>query len=290
MKLNISKMGLMGLLYLGMILPVFSQTVTNVSVNGAGWKRIAVVNASKGRGFGRVSVYTTGGSYTPIVSNIDWFHDWGTIAGISIHSDSRNSAYWTEARITDDDGTHAYIEVNFAREITGNLSVISDEYGWNPAQPYSGVLPDGGGSVRASAEIGRLNIGDYLMVTHTGLVGVGTANPTEKLSVKGKIRAQEIKVETANWADYVFRKDYQLPALSEIESYIQEYQHLPGIPSEEEVKRDGVSLGEMNKKLLEKVEELTLMLIENEKKRNSLAEQVQEQESKIKYLEQFITK
>jgi len=103
-------------------------------------------------------------------------------------------------------------------------------------------------------------------INSSGNVGIGTALPKERLSVNGKIRAHEIKVETANWPDYVFAKDFQLPSLKETEKYINEKGHLPGIPSAEEVKVNGIDLGEMNAKLLQKIEELTLHLIEKEKK------------------------
>lgn len=103
-----------------------------------------------------------------------------------------------------------------------------------------------------------------------GNVGIGTTSPAEKLSVKGKIRAQEIKVETVNWPDYVFARDYQLPSLKETEQHIKEKGHLPGIPSAEEVKANGVDLGEINAKLLKKIEELTLHLIGLDKKVNGL--------------------
>jgi hypothetical protein len=99
-----------------------------------------------------------------------------------------------------------------------------------------------------------------------GDVGVGTLDTKGyKLAVNGKVRAQEIKVETANWPDYVFAKDYVLPSLKETEKHIQEKGHLPGIPSAQEVKNNGVDLGEMNAKLLKKIEELTLYLIQKDK-------------------------
>jgi hypothetical protein len=98
-----------------------------------------------------------------------------------------------------------------------------------------------------------------------GNVGIGTSTPAEKLSVNGKIRAQEIKVEAAGWPDYVFSKDYQLPTLQETEKHIKQKGHLPEIPSAEEVKANGVDLGDMNAKLLKKIEELTLHLIELKK-------------------------
>lgn len=93
---------------------------------------------------------------------------------------------------------------------------------------------------------------EVMRILSDGNVVIGTVNPTEKLSVNGNIRAHEIKVETANWPDYVFAKNYDLPSLDETEKRIQQNGHLPDIPSAEEVKAIGVDLGEMNAKLLKK--------------------------------------
>lgn len=98
-----------------------------------------------------------------------------------------------------------------------------------------------------------------------GDVGIGTDNPTDKLSVNGKIRAKEIKVETANWPDYVFEDEYKLKKLEEVEEFIKLNKHLPDIPSAKEAEENGINLGELNAKLLKKVEELTLHLIEKDK-------------------------
>ncbi len=106
---------------------------------------------------------------------------------------------------------------------------------------------------------------ERMRIDINGNVGIGTSLPTEKLAVNGKIRAQEIKVENANWPDFVFAKSFKLPTLQETEKHIKEKGHLPGIPSAEEVKTNGVDLGEMNAKLLQKIEELTLHLIEKDK-------------------------
>lgn len=103
-----------------------------------------------------------------------------------------------------------------------------------------------------------------------GEVNIGTSLANSKLSVNGNIRAREIKVENANWPDYVFEKKYQLPTLQEIEKHIKQKGHLPGIPSADEVKANGVDLGEMNAKLLEKIEELTLYMIEQNKSHKTL--------------------
>ncbi len=94
-----------------------------------------------------------------------------------------------------------------------------------------------------------------------GNVGIGTSNPTEKLSVNGHIRAKEIVVETG-WADYVFEKAYKLKPLSEVEIFIQQNNHLPNIPSAAEIQINGLKVGEVQTKMMEKIEEMTLYIIE----------------------------
>ncbi len=103
----------------------------------------------------------------------------------------------------------------------------------------------------------------------TGNVGIGTDNPTSKLSVVGNIRAYEVVVEN-NWADYVFEKAYKLPSLSEVEKFIQLNKHLPNIPSAKEIKEKGLSIGDTQKRMMEKIEELTLYMIEANKKIEAL--------------------
>jgi len=115
-----------------------------------------------------------------------------------------------------------------------------------------------------------------------GNLGIGTTLPTEKLEVNGKIRAREIKVEASPWPDYVFAKDYHLPSLAEIEKHIKEKGHLPGIPTAAEVKANGINLGEMNAKLLQKIEELTLQLINQSKIFESKLTAQQQEINKLK--------
>ncbi|ACU03283.1 hypothetical protein [Pedobacter heparinus] len=114
--------------------------------------------------------------------------------------------------------------------------------------------------------IGNASGTSLMTLNQNGNVGIGTVTPGEKLSVNGNIRAKEIKVENANWPDYVFTKEYQLPTLQATENHIKEKGHLPGIPSAVEVKANGIDLGEMNAKLLQKIEELTLYMIEQNKR------------------------
>lgn len=104
-----------------------------------------------------------------------------------------------------------------------------------------------------------------MSIKGNGDVGIGTTNPNSwKLAVNGKIRAKEIKVETG-WSDFVFFDNYKLPTLLEVENHIQEKGHLKDIPSAKEVKKNGIYLGEMNAKLLQKIEELTLYTIQQQK-------------------------
>jgi len=86
---------------------------------------------------------------------------------------------------------------------------------------------------------------ERMVIDNAGNVGIGTTAPADKLSVNGNIRAKEIKVETANWPDYVFAKGYSLPSLAETERHIRGKGHLPGIPSAAEVTEKGIELGEM---------------------------------------------
>ncbi|KAA1244076.1 hypothetical protein [Aquimarina sp. RZ0] len=100
----------------------------------------------------------------------------------------------------------------------------------------------------------------------TGNVGIGTTNTgSHKLAVEGSIGSRQVVVQTGNWSDFVFEKEYQLPSLAEVENHIQEHGHLSEIPSEEEVIKNGIDLGEMDAKLLQKIEELTLYTIQQEK-------------------------
>ena len=100
----------------------------------------------------------------------------------------------------------------------------------------------------------------------SGNVGIGTTNPKNKLDVKGVIHSQEVKVDMEGWSDFVFTKDYKLPTLTEVENHINKNGHLENIPSEKDVLKNRINLGEMDSKLLQKIEELTLYVIDLNKK------------------------
>jgi len=128
---------------------------------------------------------------------------------------------------------------------------------------YSGATALGDFSIFDATQ----NSHPFVIKQATGNVGIGTANPgTYKLAVEGKIGAREIVVTTNAWADNVLKEDYKLKKLEDVEAYIKKNGCLPGIQTEKEVKLNGVALGELQVKLLSKIEELTLHLIAQEKR------------------------
>lgn len=111
-----------------------------------------------------------------------------------------------------------------------------------------------------------------------GKLSIGTiksSDPNYKLFVETGIRTRKVKVDQATWPDYVFEEDYPLPTLKEIEKHINEYKRLPEIPSAKEIKSEGLDLGEINKKLLQKIEELTLYLIEQNKRLEAMEKKLE---------------
>ncbi|WP_053003720.1 hypothetical protein [Sphingobacterium sp. Ag1] len=121
---------------------------------------------------------------------------------------------------------------------------------------------------------------------NNGNVGIGTSAPLDKLSVNGKIRAHEIKVTTAaaDWPDFVFNEDHQLMPLDSLASFVKENKHLPNIAPAKSVEENGVALGEMNRKLLQKIEEMTLYLIQQNKGMKTLNQEIESLRKEIDVL------
>lgn len=147
--------------------------------------------------------------------------------------------------------------------------------GWISDSWYTGantLWQSGYGGIKYFTE------GTLRMAIHpNGNVGIGTENPQNKLDVAGTIRAQEIKVELTGWADYVFDKNYKLPSLQEVKAHIEQHKHLPGIPSEKQVLEEGLNMGEMQAKLLQKIEELTLYVIQQQNEIDELKKKLNDE-------------
>lgn len=140
-----------------------------------------------------------------------------------------------------------------------------------------GLLVQGGGT-SGSRFIMQLKDAagtDRLTVTDTGEVGIGTTSPSYKLHVSGQVKGTAFISSTTTYADFVFEDDYKLPALAEVEKFIEKNNHLPEIPSEEEARANGVNLQEMQAKLLQKIEELTLYVIELKKENESQQQEIE---------------
>ncbi|WPU95632.1 hypothetical protein SNE25_08885 [Mucilaginibacter sabulilitoris] len=197
---------------------------------------------------------------------------------------SGNVGIGAPAPIADFQIGNGSVALSFGSANSANLHYGTSYIGFNAARASTGWTVAGngvnnGGGVIYSDVFGNI----YMAPIASNGAGVQTladldikSNIAFSITPAGVVRAKQIKVETTNWPDYVFKKDYQLPSLTDVKAYIDQNQHLPEIPSEQEIAKDGLNLGEMNKLLMKKVEELTLYLIEKDKEKTE-----QEQTNKV---------
>jgi hypothetical protein len=136
------------------------------------------------------------------------------------------------------------------------------------------VASDGNIGIGTTAPNAKLHVSSNVMI------GTGTPTAGYALSVNGKVISEEVRVEADVWPDYVFENDYALIPLTQLEHFINTNKHLPNIPAANQVQKEGIALGDMNKRLLEKIEELTLYIIQQEKKLNAIQQQVDSLQSK----------
>lgn len=171
-----------------------------------------------------------------------------------------------------------------------DLAIAPVDYGYSNVSKKGDVVLRGytGGSMifncEAAGNIKFQTVADtqvgtqskvQMTITKTGNIGIGTETPDTKLAVNGTVHAKEVVVDLVGWPDYVFEDNYNLMPLNELEKSIDTNGHLPNIPCATDVESNGVELGSMNKKLMEKVEELTLYIIQ-------LNKELQEVKSQLK--------
>lgn len=176
--------------------------------------------------------------------------------------DDLGAIWWTPSN---DKGSY-----NHAAKINA-VAVGAQTNGITPARIDFSTTAVGSGNTMPSVR---------MSINHDGNVGIGITAPGRyKLNVNGPVRANEVVVNTSG-ADFVFADDYALPSLQQVESFIKENRHLPEIPSAAEMQENGLHLAEMNIKLLQKVEELTLYLLEQQKQIMELQSEVEILKSK----------
>ncbi len=173
-------------------------------------------------------------------------------------------------------------KLHIESSINGELNIqVKNTYGTGN-RIYLTSLP-GIGKIQTDGDFAVATNGggwsDKLIIKNTGNVGIGITNPQYKLAVEGTIGAREVKVTAEAWSDFVFHPTYKLRTLDEVEQFIKTNNHLPEIPTEADVKQNGVGLGEMNAKLLQKIEELTLYMIEMKKENEDLKNRVSKLEN-----------
>jgi hypothetical protein len=184
------------------------------------------------------------------------------------------------ANTTSLNGT-SYIGFNAARNSSGNWRFDGNPNGDGGAVVYSDVY----GNINFAA-VPSLNGSAYFEKTDDQL----KTYIAFQITSAGIVRAKKFKVELINWPDFVFDKDYRLPSLNSVRAYINENHHLPDMPSAEDVKKNGLDLGEMDKILVKKVEELTIYAINAANENKGLREKLLLQEKRLKALESKLNK
>lgn len=120
----------------------------------------------------------------------------------------------------------------------------------------------------------QFNTMGHCFINNDGNVGIGYSNPTVKLDVNGTVRAKEVRVCLNQGCDFVFDEEYNLMSIDELKNYIKSNKHLPNIAPAKEMENNGINLSEMNAQLLRKIEELTLYVIQQQERIETLEEKL----------------
>lgn len=181
----------------------------------------------------------------------------------------RNSNNDTLIRVRD----NGYVGIGYNGPSYGrplNIEGGGMNFYYNVSTYGGSIFPGSDGAMNMWAPSSSINLQPT-----TGAVTIGTYTPATGylLSIDGKLICEEARVQlSGSWPDYVFNEDYKLRPLDELETIIKNQKHLPNIPPAAQVEKEGIDLGGMNKKLIEKIEELTLYVIDLNKKYNELNE------------------
>ncbi|WP_052143789.1 tail fiber protein [Wocania ichthyoenteri] len=264
-----------------------AQTTTfdNLNANNYVNKAITWNSSDWGSGFGHRIINSDPGGQTLL--NFQARHSTATWSDVMTITSTGNIGVGTsnptnKLYVKGDGSTNQILNIHNPSTANGAAIRLSDSQ-WNSVIK---TTPNSGGVSENLDFIVGANLG--MRINENGRVGIGTTTPDAKLAVKGSIHSNEVKVDLlgAVAPDYVFYKDYDLKTLNEVENYITKEGHLPNIPSAKEMEANGLLLKEMNLKLLEKIEELMLYTIQQEKEINTLKKQA----SKVEVLEERLQK
>ena len=227
---------------------------------------IYVVLGSGPSGYGKFRLGTSTSSTPLSITSTGNIVTTGTISGSSITSSNFNSPSGSslssrsgtsgailDIKLTGQGGTKTFASFDYANGITFDYN-------------HSAIKFNDAGVTR--------------MTIKNGNVGIGCTNPVVKLAVNGKIQATEVEIKTTPCSDYVFEQNYKLMSLKDLERFVTANKHLPEVPSAKEFKENGYRVGEMDNLLLQKIEELTLYIIEQDRQINELNDKITELQNK----------
>jgi len=138
----------------------------------------------------------------------------------------------------------------------------------------------GAGTGTTSSMLVNNSVGaEIFRILDNGNIGIGISNPSTALAVAGTVSSKKVKVTQTGWPDFVFGDGYKLPDLEKLENYLLQHKHLPGIPTAGEIEKDGADLGDNQAAMLQKIEELTLYVIQQNKQIELLKQQNQQLQS-----------
>lgn len=218
------------------------------------------------------------------ISKVEFFHGTTNLIDQAPQSGSPYSITWTPttpgtyvitAKATDNNNaatTSSSVTVTVSAASAGAWSLEGN------ALTTAGIL----GTTTSQPLIIKTGNTERLRILPNGKIGVNTATPPADFSVNGEIWARKIKVTQAIWADYVFDSAYNLMPLDKVEKFIAEHKHLPNVPSAKNVTEEGLNVGDNQAVLLRKIEELTLYLIEQDKKIKQLEAELRSKKRKKK--------
>jgi len=251
--------------------------ITFTGETSSGWQQMALSQAiTIEAGVTYVaSIYSPSGHYA---STSQFFTNAATNGSIKALADGEDGA----------NGLYKYGTSGFPASSSGKSNYWVDVV-FNPTEGGGGSGTINGTTNYIPKFTASNAIGNSILFDNGSSIGIGTTNVNDasyKLYVEAGIKTRKVKVDVANWPDYVFADKYKLPTLQDVEKYISEHKHLPDIPSAREVEETGLNLGDNQAMLLKKIEELTLYLIEQNKANEQMQLKIKELEEKIQKLSQ----